>query len=78
MTFGPVVTMALIKWIKSLPERNFNYRIVVPETIGSIAYLSKNYRMLKKNAAGFNITCVGDMIFTFLLVQLVIRQLKTS
>ena len=34
-------------WIKKL--KDFTYRIVfVPETIGSIAYLSKNYKSMKK------------------------------
>ena len=33
----------------------------LPETIGSIAYLSKNYKYLKKNiVAGYVLTCVGD------------------
>ena len=40
----------------------YSYRIVfIPETIGSITYLSKNYKELKsKVVAGFNISCVGD------------------
>ena len=33
----------------------------MPETIGSIAYLSKYHNILKKNViAAFNLTCVGD------------------
>ena len=40
---GPVVTTYLSKWISSLENRRFTYRIVfIPETIGSIAYLSKH------------------------------------
>ena len=59
---GPVVTTYLAKWLQSLKKRKFTYRIVfVPETIGSITYLSKNYKKMKKNVyAGFNICCVGD------------------
>jgi aminopeptidase-like protein len=59
---GPVVTTYLLKWIKNLKNRRFDYRAVfIPETIGSITYLSKNYQKLKENVtAGFNITCVGD------------------
>jgi aminopeptidase-like protein len=59
---GPVVLTYLAKWLKDLPCRNYTYRIVfVPETIGSITYISKNFKRLKKNVfAGFNISCVGD------------------
>jgi aminopeptidase-like protein len=59
---GPVVATALARWLASLPERRFTYRIVfVPETIGSIVYLSRHIDHLKKHvAAGFVLTCVGD------------------
>ncbi len=59
---GPVVTTALALWLMGLPERKFTYRIVfLPETIGSIVYLSQNLDHLKANViAGFNITCIGD------------------
>lgn len=59
---GPVVTSELVKWLLSLPERHYSYRIVfVPETIGAIAYLANNLENLKaKVVAGFNLTCVGD------------------
>lgn len=58
---GPVVTTFLVKWILSKPKR-YSYRIVfIPETIGSITYLSKNLEVMKKNIfAGFNVSCVGD------------------
>lgn len=59
---GPVVTTFLAKWLASLPQRRFAYRIVfIPETIGSITYLSRNLKEMKNRiVAGFNITCVGD------------------
>ena len=59
---GPVVTTALALWLKTLPKRRYTYRIVfIPETIGSIVYLSRHLDSMKKNiAAGFNITCIGD------------------
>lgn len=59
---GPVVTAFLAKWLLSLPSRKYTYRIIIiPETIGSITYLSRHYKTMKENIiAGFNITCVGD------------------
>ena len=58
---GPVVTTMLAKWIASKPRR-FTYRIIfIPETIGSINYLSRHLDQMKQNiVAGFNFTCVGD------------------
>ena len=59
---GPTVATYLAKWLSDTKERYYTYRFVfIPETIGSITYLSKNYTHLKKKViAGFNITCVGD------------------
>ncbi|MCF7355630.1 DUF4910 domain-containing protein [Vibrio sp. CK2-1] len=59
---GPVVTVELAKSILGNKNRYYSYRIVfIPETIGSITYLSKNLDVMKKNIiAGFNVTCVGD------------------
>lgn len=59
---GPVVATALAQWVKALNNPYYTYRFVfIPETIGSIVYLSQHIENLKKNViAGFNITCVGD------------------
>ena len=59
---GPVVTAAIVQWLASLPQRNYSYRVVfVPETIGSLVYLSRHLDHLKAHVeAGFNVTCVGD------------------
>lgn len=58
---GPVVTTWLAKWLLAAPRR-LTYRIVfVPETIGSLVYLSRNLAAMKRRVvAGFNVTCVGD------------------
>ncbi len=59
---GPIVTIALAREITNLKKRNFTYRIIlIPETIGAIAYLSENHEVMKENTvAGFIYTCLGD------------------
>lgn len=59
---GPVVTIELAKWLASLEKRRYTYRILfIPETIGSITYLSRNLDIMKQNTvAGFLLSCVGD------------------
>lgn len=59
---GPVVTSFLAKWLLNLKSRKYTYRIIIiPETIGSITYLSRNYKTMKDNVvAGFNVSCIGD------------------
>ena len=58
---GPCVVTYLAKWLQET-KRKYSYRIIfIPETIGSLTYLSKNIEIMKKNiTAGFNVTCVGD------------------
>ena len=58
---GIVVATKLAQWIKK-KKFKFSYRFLfLPETIGSIAYLSKNLKKLKKNViAGYVLTCIGD------------------
>ncbi len=60
---GPVILNAILYYIKSnYKNPKYSYRFVLlPETIGSISYLSKRIKILKKNMiAGFNLTCAGD------------------
>lgn len=58
---GPVVTTFITKEIMR-EKRRYTYRILfLPETIGSIAYISKNLKTLKKYVrAGLVLTCIGD------------------
>ena len=65
---GPCLSIYLAKFLSRF-NLNYSYRFIfIPETIGSIAYLSKNLSHMKKKViAGFNITCVaGKNIFSFL------------
>ena len=59
---GPTVVTFLAKWLQEIDKTDFSYRIIfIPETIGSITYLSRNYKDMKnKIFAGFNVSCVGD------------------
>lgn len=59
---GPCIAVQLAKWLMGKENRRYTYRIVfVPETIGSIAYLSRNLEYMKRNTvAGFILTCIGD------------------
>jgi aminopeptidase-like protein len=59
---GPIVSCALINFFK---KKKFEYSLrflFLPETIGSISYISKNLNNLKKNniLGGFNLSCIGD------------------
>ncbi len=58
---GPTVVSFLADWIRQAP-RKYTYRFIfIPETIGSITYISWHLDTLKRNVmAGFNIICVGD------------------
>lgn len=59
---GPSVTTLLAQWLLEQPVRRYGYRILfLPETIGSICYLSRHLEELKTRvAAGFVVTCMGD------------------
>jgi aminopeptidase-like protein len=58
---GPLVSTWLYNWLREKPRR-YSYRFVfLPETIGAIAYLSRNLAAMKENiVAGFVLTCIGD------------------
>jgi len=59
---GPVLLSAILTHLKQMNNRRYTYRFVLlPETIGSIAYLSRRLDILKGSVvAGFNLSCVGD------------------
>lgn len=59
---GPLVSAFLYQKLAALPKRRLTYRFVfLPETIGSIVYLSKyGEHFLKNLVAGYVVTCCGD------------------
>ncbi len=58
---GPIVSMGLVNYFKKR-KLNKNLRFIfIPETIGSVSYLSKNIKYLKENVmGGYNLSCIGD------------------
>ena len=63
---GPVVATALARWIRTLPSRRYTYRLVIiPETIGSVLYLSRHLSHLRKHvrsqASGLTLKAPAQM-----------------
>jgi aminopeptidase-like protein len=58
---GPIVSMGLINYFsKKVLNKTLRF-VFIPETIGSISYLSMNLKYLKKNViGGYNLSCIGD------------------
>ena len=58
---GPIVSMSLIEYFKKFKLSKTLRFIFIPETIGSISYLSKNIKHLKETViGGYNLSCIGD------------------
>lgn len=59
---GPVVATFLARWLREQTQRRLTYRFVfIPETIGSLTYLSRHLETLQQRViAGFNLSCLGD------------------
>ena len=58
---GPAVAMLLINFFQKKKLNKTLRFIFIPETIGSIAFISKNLIDLKKNViGGYNLSCIGD------------------
>ena len=59
---GITLNMALAKYLIKKKNLNYSYRLIfIPETIGSIYYIKKNYKQLKNwLLCGFVLSCVGD------------------
>ncbi len=59
---GSLVAVSLAKHFSSIKQNKKTLKFIfIPETIGSITYLSRNYKKLKKNViGGYTLTCIGD------------------
>ena len=58
---GPIVSMSLINYFFGKKLNKTLRFIFIPETIGSIAYLSRNLKYLKRYViGGYNLSCIGD------------------
>ena len=58
---GPIVSMGLINYFKGKKLNKTLRFVFIPETIGSITYLSKNVKYLKENViGGYNLSTIGD------------------
>ncbi len=59
---GPVVALALAKYVQSLKNRRYSYRFLFTvETIGSIYFISKHLEELRRDLiCGWVLTCIGD------------------
>ena len=59
---GPIVSMGLIDYFKDKKNLQKTLKFIfIPETIGSICFISKNFEYLKKNLiGGYNLSCIGD------------------
>lgn len=58
---GIVLAVFLAKYLQTISDRRYSYRFLfAPETIGALAWLSKNEKHISKIKHGLVITCVGD------------------
>ena len=61
---GPALSAELVRYVAAMKNHRYTYRFIyIPETIGSITYMSQgnNLKHMKDTMiAGFNLSCVGD------------------
>ena len=59
---GPSVMTELMRYVLGMAHRRYTYRfVIIPETIGSITYLSRHLEEMRERVkAGFVLSCVGD------------------
>ena len=58
---GSIVSLSLISFFKKKRLNKTLRFIFIPETIGSIAYINKNYKRIQEDTiGGYNLSCIGD------------------
>mgnify|MGYP001193427685 FL=1 len=58
---GPLLSIAIAKYFKNKKKLQKSLRFIfIPETIGAISYINKNFSKIKNILFGFVLTCVGD------------------
>jgi len=59
---GPIVSLCLMEYFQKIKKLEKTLRFIfIPETIGSLTFLSKQLNYLKQNViGGYNLVCIGD------------------
>ena len=59
---GPIVSLCLMKYFQNIKNLEKTLRFIfIPETIGSLTFLSRQLNYLKQNViGGYNLVCIGD------------------
>ena len=58
---GPIVAMSLMNFFSKRKNKKTIKFIFIPETIGAISFIKKEYEFLKKNLdGGYVLSCIGD------------------
>ena len=75
---GPIVSLCLINYFNKLKNLKKTIRFIfIPETIGSIVYLSKNLKHLKENLiGGYNLWYRDERSYFYALNTIIHLQTK--
>ena len=58
---GIILSMSLLNYFKNKKLNRTLRFVFIPETIGAISYINKNFKALKeKIIGGYNLSCIGD------------------
>ena len=58
---GPLLSIAIARYFKNKKKLQKSLRFIfIPETIGAISYINKNFSKIRNILFGLILTCVGD------------------